>query len=134
MLNAKTEWADLEFGDKVIYLWEIPADFIRNITVPPSEENWSKWRAIVSCVFGPIFFIVSGFIPDDTFDPFTKKNWIVFPILGGVGIIFGFITWKVTHRNVAPSFVWIYSFLAFIISISWINLVANYLINFLSFI
>jgi len=38
---ARVEWSQMEFGDKILYLWEIPADFIRNITIAPSEENWS---------------------------------------------------------------------------------------------
>ena len=57
----------MEFFDKLIYVWEIPVDFIRDVTIPCSEEvfllykkikkNWNKIRAISNCVFSPIFFV-----------------------------------------------------------------------------
>lgn len=132
MLNAKISWKELEFMDKVTYIWEIPADFIRDITIPPAEETWNKYRAIISVILGLPFFMVSGILPEDLIDP--AEHWYILAAAAGLGAVFGIFTWKLTHSTKAPSFCWIYSTLAFIISIAWINLIADYLIEFLSFI
>jgi len=78
--------------------------------------------------------MMSGFLPASIFDPFNKKTLWVYYIIGGIGLIFSLITWKTTHKNKPPQFVWIYSTMAFLVSIAWINMVANYLIEFLNFI
>lgn len=80
-----------------------------------------------------MLFIIYSDTPD-TFDPFASNSWIFFLIFGVIGIIFSLIIWKTSHKNMAPSYVWVFSLMAFIISIAWINMVANYLIDFLSVI
>mmetsp|Transcript_7879 Transcript_7879/g.696 ORF Transcript_7879/g.696 Transcript_7879/m.696 type:complete len:90 (+) Transcript_7879:1499-1768(+) len=89
---------------------------------------------MASCIFGPIFFLVSGFLPEEVFDPFDSSIWWIYVILGGIGMIFAILVWKTSHKSNPPSYVWVFSTLAFIISIAWINAVADYLIEFLSFI
>ena len=48
----------MDLIEKLTFLWEIPANFIRDITIPPCDkESWKKWRAVLSCVGAPLFFL-----------------------------------------------------------------------------
>ena len=58
-LKTKEEWSNMDLIEKLTFLWEIPANFFRDITIPPSvKENWSKWRAVLNCVTAPLFFLI----------------------------------------------------------------------------
>ena len=37
-MSVKNNWDDMEFSDKLIYAWEIPVDFIREVVIPPTDE------------------------------------------------------------------------------------------------
>jgi len=44
--------------DRLTYIYEIPVDLIRDITIPPpDDEQWNKWRAIVCCLTSPAAFL-----------------------------------------------------------------------------
>lgn len=85
----------MDFMDKITYIWEIPADFLRDITICPAEENWNKYRAMASLVFGPVFFLFTGTLPDDLFDP--EEDWVVLLILAGIGLFLSVLVWKTAH-------------------------------------
>ena len=58
-LKTKEEWSKMDLIEKLTFLWEIPANFIRDITIPPSDkESWSKWRAVLNCVTAPLFLLI----------------------------------------------------------------------------
>jgi hypothetical protein len=38
MLTASENWNEMEFSEKIIYIWEIPANFLRDLVIPPSDE------------------------------------------------------------------------------------------------
>ena len=38
-LHTKESWIEMEFMDKIIFCWEIIADFARDITIPPADEE-----------------------------------------------------------------------------------------------
>jgi len=44
--------------DRITYIYEIPVDFIREITIPPAnDEQWNKWRAMLCCLTSPAAFL-----------------------------------------------------------------------------
>jgi hypothetical protein len=50
-------WAEMSIIDKILYIYEIPLNILRDITIPPSEnEKWNKHKVMLVCIFGPIFF------------------------------------------------------------------------------
>ena len=48
----------MDFYDKLLFLWEIPVDFIRNYTIFPTEKDWNKNRALINCFTSPAFLII----------------------------------------------------------------------------
>ncbi len=62
---------------------------------------------------------------------FDKDFWIEI-IIAVIGVVLAFLVWKLTHKNKPPKLMWIFCFFSFILAISWINLVANILIDFLN--
>ena len=46
------------FFDKIILIWEFIADLIRDLTIPPTDEDWSKNRALITIFTSPIFILL----------------------------------------------------------------------------
>ena len=38
LLSARDNWGEMEFADRITYLWEIPIDFLRDLTIPCTDE------------------------------------------------------------------------------------------------
>ncbi len=50
----------MSFADKMLYIYEIPLNLLRDITIPPSEpEKWNKYKVMIVSVLGPIFVCFS---------------------------------------------------------------------------
>lgn len=56
--DFRGEFRDMGIMDRLTYIYEIPVDFIRDITIPPpGDEQWNKWRAIFCCLASPVAFL-----------------------------------------------------------------------------
>lgn len=54
------KWADMDRGEKISFLIEFPFDWIRKITMPPSEPfNYNK-SLVIAWPFPGIMFILWG--------------------------------------------------------------------------
>lgn len=88
----------MDIIEKIAYIWKIPIDFIRDITVPPNEEDWNKWRAMVTVITFPIFMIYYNLVTP------IPSNYIVIICTISVSIIIDIFVWKTTHFNQPPSY------------------------------
>jgi len=43
----------MELVEKILFCWNVVADFVRDITIPPSDDNWGKWKAIITLLISP---------------------------------------------------------------------------------
>ena len=112
MLTANEEWYEKDVFDRVIFLWELLVDSLRNIAIPCSEENWNKYRAMSNCIFSPLYFLFFGW------GSYEHHELVV---AGGLGIAMLVIVWKTSHIHTAPSYIWIFCLLGFINSIIFIG-------------
>lgn len=56
--DFKGEFREMGIMDRITYIYEIPVDFIREITIPPAnDEQWNKWRAMLCCLTSPAAFL-----------------------------------------------------------------------------
>lgn len=115
----------------MLYIFiDAPLDFLRRITIPPSnDEQWDRRFAMVFPICSVIFFFLASGMID-----FTEAPPIVFYILLGVGFVWSIIIFYTCKQKHAPKrFILLYAFFAFLVSIVWIWWVANILIDMLSF-
>lgn len=118
----------MDIIEKIIYIWEIPVDFIRDITIPPTDEDWSKWRALVTTLTCPIFLIYFNLVAP------IPSNYIVVLCVLAVSLVLDIFVWKTTHSNSPPSYSWVFSLFALLSALSWIGVIANLIIEFMGFI
>lgn len=129
-VKSEDPWKEMNWFQKIVYiLIDLPFDFLRRITIPPSnDEQWDRRFAMVFPICSVIFFfLVSGMID------FTEAPPILFYILLGVGLLASIIIYYTTKQQHAPQkMILLFAFFAFIMSIVWIWWVANILIDLLS--
>jgi len=121
-----------------MFLFEFPFVYLRIYTIPSSgEDTYNKCVAMCHPTTIAVF-ICWYWYKSDYFTCFIYAkafgafNWIYIILIEG--FIFAIIIFCTSHRNQLPSYSLIYSIVGFIMSIIWINLVADYLMNFLNLI
>ncbi|KAL4445116.1 hypothetical protein ABPG74_018844 [Tetrahymena malaccensis] len=127
MLNFDLQWHYMKWWQKFIFLYEFPINVVRDLTIPPSEEDqWNKWQGMILCFTAPLFLLTyTENLSAEVFD--IHILFIVLPI----STIFCLAVWKFSHVSKPPSFLWIFSIFGFINSIVWISFSAQLLVDFL---
>ncbi|EAS00353.2 sodium calcium exchanger protein (macronuclear) [Tetrahymena thermophila SB210] len=130
--SFKDELHEMSIIQKIIYFYEIPVNFIRDLTIPPGDDDqWNKWRAFICCYTTPITFLfITGNIK--MLVGGIEGFYLAYLLLG-IGFIFSLIVWKYSHENKAPAFMFFFSLLAFVISVAYISTIAQILIDFIQF-
>lgn len=101
-------------------IYEVPVDFIRDITIPPPEdEQWNKSRAVLSTLLSPITFVfIVNYIDQQLFG-----ISLVYLTLG-LGVAGAALVWKFSESQRPPAFMWVFSLMAFIVSVGYISQIA----------
>jgi len=51
-------WHEITTIQKIFYLYELPLNFIRDLTIPvPNEHMWSKRKALLNPIFSSLFVL-----------------------------------------------------------------------------
>lgn len=56
MYNARVKWNEADAFGRVSIFWELPADIVRDLTIPPVDEDWNQLRCLACCITMPFFF------------------------------------------------------------------------------
>jgi len=128
-VEGEETFAEMNIFNKIIYIFiDAPIDFLRRVTIPPSDnETWDRRLATAVPIFS-IFFIfsVTGIIDFRSVPP------LAFWIAEGIAVILAIIIWFTTPLNKGPRRgMIVFAIFAFILSIVWIWFIANILIDLL---
>nr|CAG4716577.1 unnamed protein product [Naegleria fowleri] len=125
------EWEEKSLFSKIFFiLFEGWTLLIRNLTIPKADpEDWSKFFACISMIFMPPFAtFATGYItltlPNTSF-----PVWALTLI---IGCVFSLIIFFTSRRGKSPRYHFIFVFLAFIMSILWIYIIANEMVDLLT--
>ena len=114
---------------KIVYiLIQAPLDFVRKITIPPSDEvAWDRRYASAVPIFSVFFiFVVTGLID------FKSVPHISYWILQGIGFAVALLIWFTTPLREEPKrSMIIFSIIAFALSILWMWSAVNILVDLL---
>lgn len=115
--------------DRVKELYNTPLLFIRNITMPPfEEENWNLYMTAVSPFLGTLFVIWKfGF-----FDKFLAHwyLWVIYAVF--TVSLCAWIVKNGRHQNLVVTHGGIFAGIAFLISALWLEFFANCFLDFLT--
>ena len=115
--------------EKVKELYNTPFLFIRNLTMPPfEEENWNLYITAVTPFLGTLFVIWKfGFI-----GAFVSSWYLWFAYASITVPAFVWIVKNGRHRNLVTTHSGIFAGFAFLISALWLEFFANCFLDFLS--
>lgn len=128
-VEGEESFREMNIFNKIIYIFiDAPLDFMRRLTIPPSDnEMWNR-RIAAAVPFCSIFFVfaVTGMIN------FKDAPPIAFYVAEGVALILSILICFLTPLNSGPRRgMIIFSVFAFLLSIVWIWFIANILIDLL---
>lgn len=116
--------------NKIKRIYNAPLLFIRNLTMPPfEEENWNRYYASVSPIFGLLFLIwQTGLIP--VFNEKWYLWWSLYIVISCSLAIWMFL--KSRNENLAKNNSGLFATITLIVSALWLNLVSTCFMDFLS--
>jgi len=130
-ISESLDWKEKKWHQKFFFVtFEAFWVFLRNISIPRSDDHdWNKWFAMCVPIFAPLVLLVlpgySTFIYmiDDRF-PLA----VLLVMIGSLLSIFIFFT---SNRGRIPRYHPVFVVTAFVMSVVWIYLVANELLDVL---
>ena len=129
--NEKS-FKNMSIVDKFLFIFlDAPFDFLRRLTIPPgSADQWNRRFASI----GPVFTVLFIFFATKIYE-FDKAPPIAFYVAEGLALIIGIIIWFTTPLNNPPQRgLIVFSVAWFLISIVWIFLCANTLVDLIQFL
>eukprot|EP01016_Furgasonia_blochmanni_P022928 TRINITY_DN2488_c0_g1_i1.p1 TRINITY_DN2488_c0_g1~~TRINITY_DN2488_c0_g1_i1.p1 ORF type:complete len:637 (-),score=128.87 TRINITY_DN2488_c0_g1_i1:236-2146(-) len=111
--------------ERVLYLYEIPLDFVRGLIIP-SVDNFNKYMAI----FWPFLSPIAALLFIGKWDDYGRYYYYYLP----VACILSGIIWKTSHRNKAPSYQFILSIFSLTMALLTIYISANCIMGFLQLV
>eukprot|EP00344_Euplotes_crassus_P012648 CAMPEP_0196998298 /NCGR_PEP_ID=MMETSP1380-20130617/3723_1 /TAXON_ID=5936 /ORGANISM="Euplotes crassus, Strain CT5" /LENGTH=342 /DNA_ID=CAMNT_0042414821 /DNA_START=73 /DNA_END=1101 /DNA_ORIENTATION=- len=127
--ESENNVSDMNIFQKVIYfVLKTPLNFLRRITIPPSDANsWDKRYATVVPIFSCFFiFTVTGLID------FKSVPHFSFWICLGVAAALSIIIWLTTPSKEEPKkVILVFAVFAFLLSILWMWSAVNILVDLL---
>ena len=128
-IEGEESFSEMSLFNKIIFiLVDVPFDFMRRLTIPPSDhESWNRRNAAVVPIMSVLFtFVVTGYID------FTSSPPYMFYIAEGIALVLSLMICFLTPLNNGPRRTMIFfSVFAFLFSILWIWFIANILIHLL---
>ena len=128
-VQGEESFSEMNIFKKLFFiLIDAPFDFIRRLTIPPTDnEVWNRRIATINPMFS-IFFIFFTL----QILTFAKAPPYSFYIAEGVALILGIIIWFTTPLNKGPGRgMIVFTIFGFLLSIMWIWFIAKFLIDLL---
>ncbi|KAL9651694.1 hypothetical protein ABK040_009309 [Willaertia magna] len=125
------EWNDKNILSKIFFIcFEGITLLVRSLTIPKADpEEWSKFFAVLNPLFMPVFAVFSaGYIGYNL----PNTNFPLWALLTLLGIPFSIIIYFTTTSRKPPRYHFVFVFLSFVMSVLWIYVIANEMVDFLT--
>ncbi|KAK5979464.1 Mitochondrial sodium/calcium exchanger protein [Trichostrongylus colubriformis] len=122
-----TDWDKQNWLSKILSVVKMPAMVFLKLTIPLNETSWSKAVAIIQAICAPQWLLVA--LQYWTFQPFNGSPGLYAYALIFSAIIVVLISFF-TSMGIEPRYYKeAYSYLGFIMSISWIYFISSEIVN-----
>eukprot|EP00826_Nyctotherus_ovalis_P040777 TRINITY_DN4044_c0_g3_i1.p1 TRINITY_DN4044_c0_g3~~TRINITY_DN4044_c0_g3_i1.p1 ORF type:complete len:161 (-),score=7.03 TRINITY_DN4044_c0_g3_i1:514-996(-) len=123
----RVNWREKSWYAKVFY---VPVgalfDLFLRLSVPPvNAEHWDRRFATMSPLFGFLVLVITVRL---------YTSWVAVLIGTIICIVLSVAIYCNTHRNIPPSVMLLYSCFGFIVSLIWLYMFTNILIDFIRFV
>ncbi|KAL4435980.1 hypothetical protein ABPG74_022215 [Tetrahymena malaccensis] len=130
--NLQEKFCEMGLHEKLIFLIEIPIDIIRYLVIPPADENqWNKYRAVITTITGPIVFFWCAKI--DLNSGINDRGFLLFHLLLIISIAASLLVLLITNKEKPPKFMWIFSLGSFLVAVLLLGQAAQVLVDFINF-
>jgi len=129
----KTDWYSKNIASKICFILGFPLITLLSVTVPQVEDGkWNKWHVLICALLSPLFIL---FVFNQINERITfPKHDISIPIFL-IGLVFGLtlsiLLYCFTRESAAPKWKILIALWAFTMSVLWIYLLANELVDLL---
>ncbi|CAH3045249.1 unnamed protein product [Pocillopora meandrina] len=125
------DWNRSNFFKKCFMIFKAPAVFCLNLTIPvvdydEEEHNWNKWLNVLHCLTMPVFGVVATKIHSHDHDKLPA--WALALC---AGLVLALIVAMTTKSEKRPRGHSLFAYLAFAVSVVWIYVTANEIVNLL---
>lgn len=113
--NTSKKWHEISTIQKIYYLYELPLNILRDLTIPiPNESMWSKRKAVLNPIFCSLLVLLitgckwKNLIIHNNFVvisfQITEGFYLIYLILPISGLI-SLLVYKFTNNKEAPFFI-----------------------------
>eukprot|EP01016_Furgasonia_blochmanni_P018472 TRINITY_DN2096_c0_g2_i1.p1 TRINITY_DN2096_c0_g2~~TRINITY_DN2096_c0_g2_i1.p1 ORF type:complete len:523 (+),score=92.18 TRINITY_DN2096_c0_g2_i1:61-1629(+) len=122
--TIKNEWDTISLPEKLYHIYLLPTFFVRDITIPlTDEEYYHREYAVLWPFLTPLFI-------------FTVVGWKYINLIYylPVAIVLAIIIFKAQDKTITEDYQIVFSFAGILGCVAWINLFANLLMDYLRLI
>mmetsp|Transcript_15355 Transcript_15355/g.22302 ORF Transcript_15355/g.22302 Transcript_15355/m.22302 type:complete len:514 (+) Transcript_15355:353-1894(+) len=128
--HSQKSFESLSITEQIFFIVLFPLNLFRELTIPYyTEANWSRGKASVVPLFIALFLLTTEELLGSSVGPFPV--WVLGLVLSLTSS--GFI-WCTTKVSKPPSYNWVFSCVAFVMSILWICNICSYVVDLLSLV
>lgn len=128
----REEWNRSNFFKKCFMVCKAPAVFCLNLTIPvvdydEEEHNWNKWLNVLHCLTMPVF----GVVATNNYSHMIGGKLPAWALALCAGLVLALIVAMTTKSEKRPRGHSLFAYLAFVVSVVWIYITANEIVNLL---
>ena len=125
------KWEEKSVADRIFFiLFEGPLVLVRNLTIPKADpEDWSRFFAVLSPLFMPSFALFATGYLSLTVGNSQFPLWVLLTL---IGLLCSILIYFTTNGKRRPVYHVVFVVVSFVMSILWIYLIANELVDVLN--
>ncbi|EAR99699.2 sodium calcium exchanger protein (macronuclear) [Tetrahymena thermophila SB210] len=130
--NFWDKFKEMGILERLLILTEIPIDVARYLIIPPAEENqWNKWRAMITTITGPLAFMWGS--QQNLNATINDEGFLVIYIVLIISFIASILIFFFTKNNQPPQIMWLFSIFSFVVAVVLLGQAAQVMIDFINF-
>lgn len=138
--RLKDDWRNGDCLDKFMFFVELPFNYLRRFTIPIScDVEYNKFVAMMHPILTPVFCMWQYYRSQGQgelyfLDVELFPDFKLIYIFLGLGFVLSILIFFSSHRTKMPEYDIIFAIFGFFMSIWWIKITADYVMNILNLI
>ncbi|XP_019850914.1 PREDICTED: sodium/potassium/calcium exchanger 6, mitochondrial-like [Amphimedon queenslandica] len=118
---------------KIFFIIKLPINFLLTLTIPVVDfteplNNWNKWLNVIHCFTSPVF---ASIVTEVGLYKLGNSDVPAVVLFAFAGLILAIIVAATSYSHKPPIYHCVYAWAGFVLSVIWIYVIANELVNLL---